>query len=212
MTSTQKAYQDYLQTDIWRTIRAQRLAVDNNQCVLCGEEASHVHHRRYPKEWGKETVNDLVSLCSGCHKKHHEQQAGKYDSVVEYLRSYNKNISRLPGVEGFGHLIHFLSRFKDEIVEETKEAIFDELFTEYGLEHKDFKTLFELEVSALFYLLSKAVLDLKNELGSDIQPSLEKCVAWSRRIANGCISMNPPEICSFHTELKKLVQQEQSEN
>lgn len=65
------AYQKYLQSDKWKTIRAQRLAMDNGECVLCGGKAKHVHHRRYPKEWGTETVNDLVCLCSQCHGKHH---------------------------------------------------------------------------------------------------------------------------------------------
>ena len=66
-----KAYDEYLQSETWRTIRAQRLAVDDGECVLCGEEAKHVHHRRYPKELGTETVKDLVCLCDGCHTKHH---------------------------------------------------------------------------------------------------------------------------------------------
>ena len=68
------AYQKYLTTDIWKAIRAQRLCLDNGECVLCGEEAKHVHHRRYPKKLGTETIKDLVSLCSSCHGKHHGKE------------------------------------------------------------------------------------------------------------------------------------------
>lgn len=68
--SGKEAYQAYIKTDKWKTIRAQRLAMDNDKCVLCGEKAEHVHHRRY-KDWGTETVNDLVCLCGECHGKHH---------------------------------------------------------------------------------------------------------------------------------------------
>lgn len=66
-------YQDYLKTETWMTIRAQRLAIDNGECVLCGEKAENVHHRRYPKKLGTETVKDLVSLCSDCHRIHHDK-------------------------------------------------------------------------------------------------------------------------------------------
>jgi hypothetical protein len=33
--------------------------------------AETVHHRRYPQVFGKETVDDLVSLCFRCHKNFH---------------------------------------------------------------------------------------------------------------------------------------------
>jgi len=69
--SGKEAYQKYLLSGTWKTIRAQRLAADNDECVLCGENAQHVHHRRYPKKWGTETIKDLVSLCGKCHGKHH---------------------------------------------------------------------------------------------------------------------------------------------
>lgn len=66
-------YVEYLQSEKWKTIREQRLAVDSWECVLCGEPAKHVHHRRYPKKLGTETVKDLVSLCSECHARHHNK-------------------------------------------------------------------------------------------------------------------------------------------
>ena len=77
-------YQEYLKSDTWGIIRLQRLAVDNNECVLCSERAEHVHHRRYPKKWGIETVNDLVSLCSACHAKHHleETETGNRELII----------------------------------------------------------------------------------------------------------------------------------
>lgn len=67
-------YEKYLQSETWKIIRAQRLALDNYECVLCGKEAQHVHHRRYPKSWGTETIKDLVCLCNLCHLKHHDKK------------------------------------------------------------------------------------------------------------------------------------------
>ena len=82
---SKEAYRNYLQTDTWKTSRIQRLALDNNECVLCGKKASHVHHRRYPKKWGTETVNDLVSLCSECHSKHHNKELSPVEHMVEEI-------------------------------------------------------------------------------------------------------------------------------
>lgn len=65
------AYRQYLQSTKWKTISAQRLAMDGYECVLCGAPAEQVHHRRYPREWGEETVVDLISLCRHCHAAHH---------------------------------------------------------------------------------------------------------------------------------------------
>jgi hypothetical protein len=70
-------YTMYLESTEWHILRLQRLAMDNNECVLCGREARQVHHRRYPKTLGTETVNDLVSLCSGCHTNYHEFENSK---------------------------------------------------------------------------------------------------------------------------------------
>lgn len=83
-------YQEYLKSGQWKTIRAQRLAMDNGECVLCGEKAENVHHRRYPKALGTETVRDLVSLCRGCHEKHHENARPPTGTT---------NVDRLPGMK-----------------------------------------------------------------------------------------------------------------
>jgi hypothetical protein len=83
---SKEAYLAYLETDTWKIIRAQRLAIDNGECVLCGDKADHVHHRRYPKRFGSETVLDLVSLCSMCHERHHEK------TVKRTMKNYTQTI------------------------------------------------------------------------------------------------------------------------
>jgi len=85
--SGKEAYQEYLKSETWETIRAQRLATDNGECVLCGEGARHVHHRRYPKKWGTETINDLVSLCVRCHAIYHEHEQEKDIDIKDLLRT-----------------------------------------------------------------------------------------------------------------------------
>jgi hypothetical protein len=98
-------YLAYLETDTWKIIRAQRLAIDNSECVLCGEKADHVHHRRYPKRLGSETVLDLVSLCSNCHERHHGKTGNRFmkkdTSAIELSDVILKEISNNKLKEAF---------------------------------------------------------------------------------------------------------------
>jgi 5-methylcytosine-specific restriction endonuclease McrA len=66
------AYQMYLTSNHWKRLRLWRLAKDKFKCVKCGKRAEdnllHVDHLRYGKRIGDERLDDLQSLCEGCHK------------------------------------------------------------------------------------------------------------------------------------------------
>ena len=66
-------YRKYLKGRTWACIRLQRLALVRNCCVLCGLEATQVHHSRYPDTLGRETISDIVSLCKICHERYHSE-------------------------------------------------------------------------------------------------------------------------------------------
>ena len=89
-------YQEYLKSDTWGIIRLQRLAVDNNECVLCSERAEHVHHRRYPKKWGIETVDEIHNLfnLNDCISKIINSQTGHYDLWFSEVFNERKEIER----------------------------------------------------------------------------------------------------------------------
>ena len=51
----------------WRQIRSAALARDQG-CRLCGASGDlEVHHRSYAR-WGHEGLEDLTTLCRGCHE------------------------------------------------------------------------------------------------------------------------------------------------
>jgi 5-methylcytosine-specific restriction endonuclease McrA len=72
-------YESYLQSGTWHRLREQRMAHDDGRCFDCQAPAVDVHHVRYEKEWGEETVADLVSLCRTCHDLRH---ADKPDALI----------------------------------------------------------------------------------------------------------------------------------
>jgi 5-methylcytosine-specific restriction endonuclease McrA len=65
-------YNLYLQTDHWQHFRLKALDNAKYICQLCNskEKKLDVHHRTYENR-GRETFNDVIVLCDGCHKKHH---------------------------------------------------------------------------------------------------------------------------------------------
>lgn len=78
-TSTKMPEDDYLHTDVWRTLREKRLRFDDYRCQRCGTAKNlQVHHLRYPDIWGTENIReDLITLCDECHNTIHEHDQNK---------------------------------------------------------------------------------------------------------------------------------------
>ena len=71
-TARQEAYGEYLKSPEWKAIRAERLEFDHYKCQLCSaKENLQVHHNNYPANWFDTKLNDLITLCDRCHKRHH---------------------------------------------------------------------------------------------------------------------------------------------
>lgn len=80
MQKHSKEYNNYMKSDEWAAKREERLQLDDNHCVMCGRKNGlqkdgvtpilQVHHVHYGN-LGNEPMEDLVSLCPGCHRKIH---------------------------------------------------------------------------------------------------------------------------------------------
>lgn len=61
----------YYQSPRWAEIRKARLVYDGYRCVDCGHDGSdmrlEVHHLTYDRFGGNERLEDLQTLCNGCH-------------------------------------------------------------------------------------------------------------------------------------------------
>jgi 5-methylcytosine-specific restriction endonuclease McrA len=62
------SYREYLESELWAGIRQRVFTRDNHECLMCGREATQVHHKRYNMDTMKGvTIDHLVSSCGGCH-------------------------------------------------------------------------------------------------------------------------------------------------
>ena len=68
--SRYRNYDDYLHSGVWKKLSSKARARDGYRCRTCNRSGDlEVHHRRYPKYLGTESVNDLTTLCRDCHRK-----------------------------------------------------------------------------------------------------------------------------------------------
>lgn len=78
---TQAGYSAYLLSPRWKLTREATLRRDGRCCVRCGKhEHLQVHHQTYAR-LGDERLDDLVTLCSTCHRLEHPGQA--FGAVME---------------------------------------------------------------------------------------------------------------------------------
>lgn len=79
-----KTYYDYLQSDLWKTIRTRVYTTKGDKCTLCPTKASFIHHRAYSKNvlLGKD-IKPLVPICSDCHQKVEFKKTGKKRKLDE---------------------------------------------------------------------------------------------------------------------------------
>jgi hypothetical protein len=88
-------YQRYLKSPEWREKRAVPLIRTSGFCQFCGDFAEHVHHVRYPKQFGDEHPDSLIPVCDRCHKTSHGIQKMKALTNVETMRSFSPDAGRL---------------------------------------------------------------------------------------------------------------------
>lgn len=81
------SYRDYLQSDIWDSIRTQVLSNFKHQCQICKERwANEVHHIHYTKgNLSGRHLNHLVSLCDKCHHSIEFDGLTKRDLVTQAI-------------------------------------------------------------------------------------------------------------------------------
>jgi len=67
-------YEEYLQTEHWLHFKAEALKASGYKCRVCNgnDVLLNVHHNNYDNR-GRETFNDVIVLCEGCHGKFHNK-------------------------------------------------------------------------------------------------------------------------------------------
>ena len=55
---------------------------DNGLCRVCGKKAHHTHHIIYRSHQGNDSEQNLISLCSRCHRNAHHSEKEWRDKLI----------------------------------------------------------------------------------------------------------------------------------
>jgi len=93
--SRREQYRKHLRSPEWQDQRSIALARTSGLCQFCGELAAHVHHVRYPKQFGQEHPDSLVPVCDRCHNTSHGIPRMKPLTNVQPMRDFSPEGGRL---------------------------------------------------------------------------------------------------------------------
>lgn len=98
--SRMEEYQEYLRSDIWKWKKEAAIEQFGEICQRCGRgHKIHIHHKKYPKVLGQESIFDLEVLCIECHTKQHEKEVRehpeRYGEMIDYLMPDNPIVQQL---------------------------------------------------------------------------------------------------------------------
>lgn len=85
------AYKARFKRDDWKKLRNLVMLRDGFQCQMCGFQSSEqgynlqIHHYHYAT-FGRETLEDLVTLCAQCHPKADKERIIKPHVRYKYER------------------------------------------------------------------------------------------------------------------------------
>ena len=84
-------YSEYLKSEKWREVRQKVIERDGYVCSVCGsKEDLCVHHLTYRHIYD-ETMEDLVTVCTNCHRDIHEFKDMYFEAVEEYRKYIYKD-------------------------------------------------------------------------------------------------------------------------
>jgi len=65
-------YKNYLKSDEWKKLKQETIDRDGGRCRKChGCYCQEVHHIKYPKDFKDDCLENVISVCSKCHKEIH---------------------------------------------------------------------------------------------------------------------------------------------
>lgn len=101
-TARQKSYREYLRGEHWKALRELALKRDRGVCSCCGgTDRLQVHHLKYRGRPEETLLEDLETLCRGCHRREHgygpSLMEEKYYEIRNRIRSCDG--ARPPTVE-----------------------------------------------------------------------------------------------------------------
>ena len=97
MSKRKKAYQNYLKSTNWKSLREKAFKRDGYKCCNCGSTSNlNGHHVHYCKDWYNTPLSYIQTLCETCHEEHHRKKS----AMRKQRRKENKTFCKLTWLIG----------------------------------------------------------------------------------------------------------------
>lgn len=87
------SYQEYLNSDLWKSIRIRVFKKKGHICIGCNNQATILHHQVYSKsalEGRKGHIDSILPICASCHNKIEFSKDGCKLDMHDVHRELNK--------------------------------------------------------------------------------------------------------------------------
>ena len=71
MTQGMTAYESHLRSPLWSRIKGDAAARSLGLCELCKSAAKETHHIKYPRGYANDGAQNVLHVCSACHRRLH---------------------------------------------------------------------------------------------------------------------------------------------
>lgn len=157
------SYDDYLQSDLWKSIRRGALKRTCGKCVRCGRPARVVHH----KDYSRETMlghrpDSLIPVCCSCHRKAERAPGGEKRTQVEANLILAQDVRKRPKKLKLKPESKPETKEKDEPKAKKTRRVAAELILDAILERMGYRSLNDYFESPLFERIRRGVLRRAN--------------------------------------------------
>lgn len=71
MSNRSADYYEHLRSERWRLIKREASLRSDGLCELCKSAASETHHIKYPRGFARDSSENVLHVCSACHRRLH---------------------------------------------------------------------------------------------------------------------------------------------
>lgn len=130
------SYSEYLASPVWRALRKKVYAEKGRSCVLCGGDATELHHNRYhANDLTGETTRFIVPICRGCHESIEFDGSRKVtleeaaDRFVERRRVYlaSLDLYGAPAISASGAVVFPFGKYAGKTLKQVKNSALRDL-------------------------------------------------------------------------------------
>lgn len=116
-TGFRLTYKQYLKSPLWAKNRREAISVAGGKCTFCGTNRRlEVHHKKYPKRFEEDSLDNLVVVCNDHHRKIHGVKRCDLCNQWAVLSAHNARTPRGMARDDVSPILNLCIQCSEELV------------------------------------------------------------------------------------------------